>query len=263
MRVRNARSIKKKKSYIKYIILSITILIVAACVYYRTTIVNTLINIEEYLVTLTGAHIKTVIVIGASPKVEKLIRAKLGVKEGNSIFSLSTTNMLNNLKKIGWIKTVSVHKILPNIIKIEVTERIPIAIYYHNKYYTLIDKDGNFIESVNKNPGLPLTSGAEANTKLFKILQILSKYPQLKKEVTSLIYMRKRRWDIVLNNKMLIKLPAGDTHRSMEDNIERALQVLTRLLQKPNIQNIAVSIDLRIPGNVVIHGIKKKEPKKK
>ncbi|MBQ9441358.1 MAG: hypothetical protein IJU54_03085 [Alphaproteobacteria bacterium] len=52
---------------------------------------------------------------------------------------------------------------LPNIIKIQVNERIPIAIYYHNKTYTLIDKYGYFMEDVTINPNLQLVSGIDVN----------------------------------------------------------------------------------------------------
>ncbi|MBQ9440792.1 MAG: cell division protein FtsQ/DivIB [Alphaproteobacteria bacterium] len=208
---------------------------------------------SNIFIDLTGARIKTIIVIGASPKVEKLIIEKLGIKPGDSIFKVSTTNLLNNLINIGWIKDVSIHKILPNIIKIQVNERLPIAIYYHNKTYTLIDKDGHFIEDVTVNPNLPLVSGIDANLNIFKMLQILDKYSSIKKELHSVIYVRQRRWDIILNNKITIKLPSCN-----DSLMYKSLNTLNKLLKQPNIQNSVVSIDMRIPSNIIIQGLKPK-----
>lgn len=240
------RSRKSKHNIFKYTLLLFTSISLATYIYYF----QPLNNLYDTLVDLTGAHIKTLIVIGASPKVEKLIKANLGVKEGDSIFKLSTTKLLNNLINIGWIKDVSIHKVLPNIIKIEVKERAPIAIYYHNKTYTLIDKDGNFIEDVKENPNLPLVSGTDANVNVYKMLEILSKYPSIKNELHSIVYVRQRRWDIILNNKITIKLPSCN-----DELINKSLNILEKLLKQPNIQNSVVSIDLRIPSNVIIQGL--------
>ena len=237
-----------------YVLLLLTSILLATGFYYKDNIIQLYNDISKTMVDLTGAHIKTVIVIGASPKVEKLIKANLGVKTGDSIFKLSTTKLLNNLMNIGWIKQVSVHKILPNIIKIQVKERVPIAIYYHNKTYTLIDKEGHFIEDVKVNLNLPLVSGIDANLYIFKMLQILEKYPSIKKELHIAIYVRQRRWDIILNNKITIKLPSCN-----DEQMNKSLNILVKLLKQPNIQNSVVSVDMRIPSNVIIQGL---QPKK-
>lgn len=245
---------RKTRGNFKYVILLFISVLLAISFYYKSNILQLLDNLSCSIVDLTGAHIKTLMVIGASPKVEKLIKANLGVKEGDSIFKLSTTKLLNNLMNIGWIKHVSIHKILPNIIKIQVTERVPIAIYYHNKKYTLIDKEGHFIEDVSVNPNLLIVSGTDANLNIYKILQILDKYPSIKNELHSIIYVRQRRWDLILKNKITIKLP------SCNDNLmNKSLNILTKLLKQPNIQNSVVSIDLRIPGNVIIQGLQQKD----
>lgn len=246
---------KLKRNISNYILLiSVPILLITGFIY-KNDITLFYNNLSSSMLDLTGAHIKTFIVMGASPKVEKLIKANLGVKIGDSIFKLSTTQLLNNLMNIGWIKDVSIHKILPNIIKIIVKERLPIAIYYHNNTYTLIDKDGHFIEDVKMNPNLPLVSGTDANKNVFTLLQILNEYSNIKNNIHSIIYVRQRRWDIILNNKIKVKLPS---HAS--DSFKKSLSIITKLLKQKNIQNSVVSIDLRIPDNVIIQGLQQKTP---
>ncbi len=242
-----------RRNLFRYILLLIISVLSIAGIYYKNNILQLWNNVSNTFIDLTGARIKTIIVIGASPKVEKLIIEKLGIKPGDSIFKVSTTSLLNNLINIGWIKDVSIHKILPNIIKIQVNERLPIAIYYHNKTYTLIDKDGHFIEDVTVNPNLPLVSGIDANLNIFKMLQILDKYSSIKKELHSVIYVRQRRWDIILNNKITIKLPSCN-----DSLMYKSLNTLNKLLKQPNIQNSVVSIDMRIPSNIIIQGLKPK-----
>ena len=245
---------KKSRYLFIYTLFLFMSILLATCFYYQNNIFQIIDNLCNTIIDITGAQVKTLIVTGASPKVEKLIKANLGIKEGDSIFKLSTTKLLNNLINIGWIKQVSIHKILPNIIKIQVKERVPIAIFYHNKTYTLIDKEGNFIEDVNINPNLPLVSGTDANLTVYKMLEIVKEYPIIEKELYSLIYVRQRRWDIILNNKIKIKLP------SCNDNLmHKSLKIITKLLKQPNIQNSVIAIDMRIPENVIIQGLQNKQ----
>ncbi len=245
---------RKSKRYI--LLLIITILFTIGF-YYKQNIMQFYDNLCNTILNFTGAQVKTLIVIGASQKVEKLIKTNLGIKEGDSMFKLSTNNLLNNVINIGWIKDVSIHKILPNIIKIQVTERVPISVYYHNKIYTLIDKEGHFIEDVTVNPNLILVSGTNANLNVYKMLQILNQYPKIKKELYSMTYVRQRRWDLLFNNKITVKLP------SCTDNVmHKLLTMLEKLLKQSNIQHSVVSIDLRLPDNVIIQGLQKRHKEK-
>lgn len=204
---------------------------------------------QKEFIDITGAYIKTVNVIGASPKVEKLIKANLGVKEGDSVFKVSTTKMLKNLLKIGWIKDAVIHKILPNIVTIKVTERTPLAVYYHNTRYDLIDADGTLIEETKTNPGLPIISGENANIHAKEILTLLRKFPKIK--VCSLMYVQNRRWNLILENKVNVKLPSK--------NLENTLKLLSDIIEQPNIQHAITGIDLRVTGNVIMQGLLDKQ----
>lgn len=203
------------------------------------------VKLQQEFINITGAYIKTVSIIGASPKVEKLIKADLGAKEGDSIFSVSTTNMLKNLSKIGWIKDATIHKILPNIIKIKVVERIPIAVYYHNKRYSLIDSDGILIDEAQTNTRLPIISGDNSNFHVKEILSLLKRFPKIR--VHSLMYVQNRRWNLILENKVTVKLPAK--------NLEHILGLLSSIVDQPNIEQAVTGIDLRVTGNIIVQGL--------
>ncbi len=237
---------KKKSRFLKkYIVVCFTAFCFITSIYFW----NKLAVLQEKFINITGAYIKTVSIMGASPKVEKLIRANLGAKEGDSIFSVSTTNMLKNLSKIGWIKEATIHKILPNIIKIKIVERIPIAVYYHDKKYNLIDADGILIEETETTPGLPIISGSNANIHAKEILSLLSKFPRIK--VHSLMYVQNRRWNVILDNKITVKLPAK--------NLENMLKLLSDIIDQPSIKNAVTGIDLRVNGNVIVQGLSERK----
>lgn len=231
----------------KKILLSIytcIILIIASLgYYYYPFILDKFINYNCF-------YIKKVIVIGASPRVEKLIKENLGTKVGQSIFTLSTTKLSNNLRKIGWIKQFNIQKILPNIIKITINERQPVALYAHDGKYTIIDKEGYFLEDVKHNPQLILISGKNANSAFINIYDELNKYPKLKLNIKNFDYISNRRWNIILNNNLIIKLP--------DTNIPNVFPILNKLLKNSKVKNQVTCIDLRIPNNVYLCGLVKK-----
>ena len=90
-----------RRNLFRYILLLIISVLSVAGIYYKNNILQLWHNVSNTFIDLTGARIKTIIVIGASPKVEKLIIEKLGIKPGDSIFKLSTTTLLKNLINIG------------------------------------------------------------------------------------------------------------------------------------------------------------------
>ncbi len=247
--IRYGRNRHKKKPLIKILTLIVcALLCIVVLICFKHGLCKCFNNFTKRIINITDAYIHTVTIIGASPNVEKLIKANLGVKAGDSIFSVSTMNMLNNLSKIGWIKEATIHKILPNAIKIEIKMRIPIAVYHSNKKYTLIDKEGILITGTQTNPGLPLVSGIDANVYTNDMLMLLKKYPKIKAQ--SLIYVQKRRWNLVLKNRVTVKLP--------NENVEKALEILSSIIEQKNITDAITAIDLRVPENVIINGLKAK-----
>lgn len=237
---------KKTRLIKKSLLMGVVFVCIVLCVFFKNDLYKYIGMLANNIINISDAHVKRVIIIGASPTVEKLIKANLGIKTGDSIFRVSTTNMLNNLSKIGWIKEAIIHKILPNIIKLEIKERIPIAVYHANKKYTLIDETGVLITNTEINPGLPLISGADANLYVNSMLMVLKNYPKLK--VKSLVFVQKRRWNLILENNVTIKLPDKD--------VKNALQTLSIATKQKNIIDAVTAIDMRIPGNVIMCGLK-------
>jgi cell division septal protein FtsQ len=64
--------------------------------------------------------------------------------------------------------------------------------------------------------------------------------------VEYMIFVRKRRWDLILSGGMRVKLPMS--------GIEKALETLSFLLQKDHIMT-AKTIDLRLANDVIIAGL--------
>ncbi|MDR1034687.1 MAG: cell division protein FtsQ/DivIB [Holosporales bacterium] len=173
----------------------------------------------------------------------------LGMSRRDSIFKLSSQQIYENIMMDTTIRSAKVRKKLPNIIDITIFYKIPIAIFQQDSKLMLIDDRGTFIKDVTGNPpDYPLIVGKGANITAKAILDIISRYGEIRKNLRSLAFIRERRWNIEVAG-LKVKLP--------EDGVEEALETLRILMRQPNINRKTTKcIDLRIAGSVIINGLK-------
>jgi cell division protein FtsQ len=131
-------------------------------------------------------------------------------KKYKTIFDVDLFKIHNNLLLNEWIETVKIERTLPSSIKIQIIEKKPVAIWQTKLGNMLITKDGSIISNANvtafKN-NLPIIIGKGANKDAFLILQILKKNPDLYNNVWSISYINKRRWNVHLNQGLIVLLP--------------------------------------------------------
>ena len=225
-------------------------LIIGSGIYFSFNyIYNFLAYIHNSMSQITGFSVEHINISGANKKTQKLIFENIGITKGEGVFKLSTQEIFSNISKITWIKSLVVQKILPNSINIKIEERTPIAIFQNGSDAVLIDEAGNFIEKIKtRYLGIPIISGENANVNVKYILDLISKYKDLRDNLDSLTYIRERRWNIVLSG-IKVLLP--------ETEIEKALEVLSIILKTGKInKNTVNQIDLRTPENVIFSKLK-------
>ncbi|MDB4238980.1 FtsQ-type POTRA domain-containing protein [Alphaproteobacteria bacterium] len=167
--------------------------------------------------------------------------------KNKNIFNIDLLQIQKILLLNKWIKDLEIKRILPNTIKIKITEQKAIAIWQTKSGNKLITQKGNVIlvKKVNdfKNQ-LPIINGAEANQNTLKILKILNKNPQLYERIWSISYISKRRWDIRFKEGLKILLP--------KDDIEKAWLRIQHLQKKYNILELGLTeIDIRNKNQIL------------
>lgn len=181
-----------------------------------------------------------------------LLKRKMLIEKGQPIFATSPDEIRESLEEIDWIKNATVMRQLPHQIFIKIKERTPIAIWYFQKKTYLIDREGASIspKKINKFKGLPVVVGEEAPLHAAKILALLLKFPHIKKNIVSLIRVRKRRWDLILYKKVVVKLP--EDHES-ENTLESALARLSLLMDQKKIHLEDMKyIDMRLKNRIIL-----------
>ena len=133
----------------------------------------------------------------------------------------------DKLKTLPWVLDAEVRKVYPDTVQIKLTERSAFGIWQHGQDLSLIEKNGSVIASLrdNKFAYLPLFVGLDAETGAEEIMADFDKWPDVKKRVKAFIRVSGRRWDVKLDNGVIIKLP--------EHHMDRAMATLGRLNEEP------------------------------
>ena len=160
-----------------------------------------------------------------------------------NIILLNSYEINKKIPQYGFIKRLEIKKIYPDKLLIKVTEKEPIAILINDKGKFFIDKNVNLVNfrETNKFQNLPIVYG---EVKYFKILLSNLKKINFPFELIMKYYrFESNRWDIVLNDKKIIKLPSKNYNEKLKNFIEN---MKNRNFDKYNI------FDYRLENQIIL-----------
>lgn len=189
-----------------------------------------------------GFTCKTIRIEGLKYASMEDIKNMIPLKVGHSIFSESPENVREVIEKNSWIRTAVVRRKLPDTLIIRVVEYQPVAYWQMNSKLFLIDNNGVIIEGDRHQnlTHLPVITGEKAAEKFPLLMKELADFPDIYNRITGAVFISKRRWDIILDAKLKVKLP--------EQGIQQAMRYLTNLERDHALGSKDISsVDLRIP----------------
>jgi len=175
---------------------------------------------------------------------EKMIKKLNDIKNKN-IFLIKKEDIEQALNEIHFLEKVEVKKIYPNTIIIKIIETKPVAIFFQGKNKYFLDSLSNLIpynETVNNNE-LPILFGKNANNYFVIFLNQLEVNSFPIGKIKDLNYFQAGRWDLVLKDNKIIKLPYNATNKIIKKSIE--------LLNRKDFKNYNI-IDLRVDGKIIV-----------
>jgi len=183
--------------------------------------------------------------ITGTNKIDKnKILKKLDFLYGKNIFMFNRIEIDNVLNRNNLIKEFKITKYYPNKIKIELKEPIFVAlIVKKQKKYFLTDNQKLILFNEKFNEKLLPTIYGVNGEKFFKDF-----YNKLKRNnfnlemIKNYYFFQINRWDLILNNGLLIKLPTKE--------LDEAIILAKKLIKDSNFKNIEI-IDLRIKGRII------------
>jgi cell division septal protein FtsQ len=149
-------------------------------------------------------------------KDEEIKKSLVSIYEKNLIF-LRTSSIKNILQEESFIKSFEVKKIYPNIIKIKIFEKKPLAIIQNKKKKFYLSQNIELIEykELNNYNNLPIIFGDKDSFKLI--------YDNLKKiefpfdTIKKFYLFEINRWDLETYENKIIKLPVNNYIKSLKN----------------------------------------------
>ena len=171
---------------------------------------------------------------GASDMVDQDIREVLPVDFPISYFDLDLPQMREVIIGLDPVKDAVLQLSLgAGILQIEVTERVPAAIWRHRGGLELLDETGAYVRTATSRQdykSLPLIAGIGADTQVQQALELMKVGQPLAERIRGLVYMGARRWDVVLDNNQRLMLPEQQPVETLERIIalDQAENLLSR-----------------------------------
>ncbi len=199
------------------------------------------------LTTEWGFAVGEVMVIGRHHTERAALLAALDVARGMPILAVDLPAARDRIEALPWVEGVVIERRLPDVIVIRLIEREPLALWQHERRFSLIDRTGAILATrgLGRFADLPLVVGAGADRAAAALLAQLARRPALAARVHAASRVGDRRWDLHFQNGVIARLPS--------DGAGAALDRLARLTERDRIlDNAILAIDLRQTDRLVI-----------
>jgi cell division protein FtsQ len=190
--------------------------------------------------------IRQISISGQAMTSEKDILAALAITPSTSMVNFDADAARNAIEALPAVAEATVRKVYPDHLYVSIKERVPVARWRVDGVTYVIDPTGARIgNDGNDYPELPLVVGDAAGDDAMVMVRAMSQYPDLKKGLVALSRIADRRWDMIYDSGVRVKLP--------EQGVAQALAQLMTLEQHFRILERDVTvIDLRVAGIVAV-----------
>lgn len=199
-----------------------------------------------------GFVLETLTVEGLERTARNDVLARLDMDAGMPLMAVNLDEVQQSIEALPWVKRAVVTRVLPGDIKISVEERMPFALWQMDGKLALIDGDGTVIirSGLASFADLPIVVGAFEASGMQSLFAMVKETPALLGQIRSLVRVGERRWDIVFENGVRLKLPAD---QALTYNSQMAWEKFLELEQKHRLLAREVSvIDMRIKDRLIM-----------
>ena len=179
---------------------------------------------------------------------EDVIEA-IGLEQNSPIFQLDLDTAIEEIKKLPWVKEVSIQRILPDSIHVQLVEKIPLVSWQNNYKYLPIDIEGNPIaDEKTILSHLILVVGTDAPQHSPDLIKQLSAFPKIMQRVKSAVRVGGRRWNLILDD-----IKTGTQIYLPDTDIYLALQRLNKLQEESRLLDKDLEkIDVRFTDRLIV-----------
>ncbi|HUU67208.1 MAG TPA: cell division protein FtsQ/DivIB [Methyloceanibacter sp.] len=201
----------------------------------------------QRLAVVAGFGVERVTVEGQRHATDTAITAALAAGPDTMMLNFDTDAAKQRLEAVPWIRHAQVMRLLPSTLQVVIEEREPYAVWQNKGKTFVIDDQGVVLAPAlpQAYPVLPLVVGEGAGKHAAALYTALESYGDLRQKMLAALRVGDRRWTLKLRTGMEIMLP--------DDNIEVALQSLTKLAQERGVlEEDFAAIDLRLLDRITV-----------
>ncbi|CUH98201.1 cell division protein FtsQ/DivIB [Leisingera aquaemixtae] len=192
--------------------------------------------------------VKVMAVDGAGTSVAQDIREVVPLDFPVSSFDLDLEQIRDVITGLDPVKSASVRIRPGGILQVDVEERQPALIWRSREGLALLDETGTHVAELGRrslHPDLPLIAGKGAAGHAAQALRLFAAAKPLGPRLRGLVRIGERRWDLVLDRKQRIMLPAENPVRALERVL--AVSEVQDLLERD-----VAAVDMRLAGRPTI-----------
>lgn len=196
-----------------------------------------------------GVRVENIMVEGRIYTDPDLLMAILNTDAGDPLLDFDPEAVQPLIENISWVKSAIISRRLPDTIHVLLEERVPYALWYDDQRLkaVVIDDSGEILsdELQPEFKHLLLLSGENAPENARDIIELLLSEPALHPLVKRVDFIGQRRWNLLLNNDMLVKLPEQETALALRRFVKA---IHSEDLLKKDVR----VIDLRTSGRLIV-----------
>jgi cell division protein FtsQ len=194
-----------------------------------------------------GFKVENILVEGRTFTDAQILLAIINVEKGDPLFAFDPKTAHEMITRMGWVKSAQIERRWPDTIYIGLNERAPLALWQTDKNVKLLDTDGEVIvtDHLERFKDLLMVMGPDAPAHTAELIASIQAEPALVKHIMGASRQGERRWDLVMDKGLIVKLP--------EKDMQLALSKLARAQEENAIlQKDIESIDMREDGRMVV-----------
>lgn len=226
----------------------IIVAVIGGIVFYFPYITNAVKEMQIKVRHALHFELQQVVVQGHVYTPLSKIHQTVNLTQKSSIWQAHLAQIYQQLMTLPWVQSVVVERRLPDTLVFKITEKKPIAIWQNRQKYFPLDDKGRVIPENMYIKNMLLVVGEGAPQFAPALVETLNKFPDLKKQVVSAVWVRHRRWQLYLKEsegQVIVDLPDND--------IVSALEHLRRFQGKVPLANyVGKRLDLRFAGKVIV-----------
>ena len=186
--------------------------------------------------------IKKIKIFGLDNK--NIILNKIKNLDLGTIFFLSSKELKNIIESENIVENFEVYKIYPSTLNIYITQTEFLGKINNEGKIFLIGSNGKLLKKELSNKKLPFIFGTPSIDEFLKFKKNFDNSKFSYDQIKNLYFFPSKRWDVQLNNDILLKLPVS--------NIDVSLDYLFQLLSDDKFKNIK-KIDARINNQIIFN----------